>query len=195
VRHCKAGLRINRDGFELLAQQAFCLRQMGAYDAALATTKRMRQVIETAGNADRKPEFIDLLVANEAASLRALGRNQQARARLLERLRESREPCPHSLAELRYHDLKRLKEARRYELTLTARLPANPYQQEEHNLPAHYRRSYWVIAESLTAARRMARELEPREAELRFEPNAASGERLTDVDRGVLERSAAGAEE
>ena len=35
VRQCKQGLRANPDGFELLAQQAFCLRQMGAYDAAL----------------------------------------------------------------------------------------------------------------------------------------------------------------
>jgi len=195
VRQCKAGLRVNSHGFELLAQQAYCLRQMGAYDAALATGRRMRQVLAHAGNADRKQEFLDVLTANEAASLRALGRGQHARARLLELLRESRGPCPHSLAELRYHNLRRLKEARKFELTLIARLPRNEFIQEEGGPPPRYRRSYWVIAESLTAARRLARELEPPEAELRFEPDVASGEKLTEVDRGVVERSPAVAED
>jgi tetratricopeptide (TPR) repeat protein len=194
VRHCKQGLRMNRDGFELLAQQAYCLRQMGAYDAALQTATRMRQVVEHV-TSDRKAEFLDVLTANEAASMRALGRSQQARSRLVAALRESREPCPHSLAELRYHDVKRLNEARKYELTLTARLPRPAFQSEEGGPPSNYRRTYWVIAESPTAARRIARELEPPEAELRFEPDVPSGERLTDVDRGVLERSATVAEE
>jgi tetratricopeptide (TPR) repeat protein len=194
VRHCKQGLRLSPDGFELLAQQAYCLRQMGAYDAALQAASRMRHVVEHA-TSDRKAEFLDVLTANEAASMRALGRNQQARTRLIAALRESRDACPHSLAELRYHDVKRLSEARKYELTLSARLPRPAFQQEEGGSPAHYRRTYWVIAESPTAARRIARELEPPEAELRFEPDVPGGEKLTDVDRGVTERSAAVSEE
>ncbi|MCA8913532.1 MAG: tetratricopeptide repeat protein [Planctomycetes bacterium] len=191
VRHCKQGLRINPDGFELLAQQAYCLRQMGAYDAALQTAKRMRQVIGHAGNADRKPEFLDVLVANEAASMRALGRNVQARNRLIEQLRESREPCPHSLAELRYHDLRRLPQARKFELTLTVRRERLPFSEEESALPPSYQRSYWVIASSLKEARRMVRELEPREAEIRFDADVVSGPKQSDVDQGVLERSPA----
>ena len=191
VRHCKAGLRINRDGFELLAQQAFCLRRMGAYDAALQTGKRMRQVMERGGNPERKPEFQDVMVANEAASLRALNRNQQARSRLLEQLRESRDPSPHSLAELRYHDLRRLPEAKRFELTLNVRFPRPTFSNEEANLPSHYSRTYWVVAVSPKEARRIARELEPPEAELRFDPDVQSGEKLRDVDQGVVERSPA----
>ena len=194
VRHCKQGLRSSRDGFELLAQQAYCLRMMGAYDAALQTANRMRQVIEHA-TSDRKPEFLDVLTANEAASLRALGRSQQARSRLIAALRESREACPHSLAELRYHDVKRLTEARKYELTLTARLPRPAFPTEEGGPPAHYRRTYWVIAESPTAARRIVRELEPPEAELRFAPDVPGGEKMTEVDRGVVERSPAVSED
>lgn len=191
VRQCKQGLRINKDGFELLAQQAFCLRQMGAYDAALQTAKRMRQVIEKAGNADRKPEFLDVLVANEAASLRAISRGQQARHRLLEQLRESREPCQHSLAELRYHDLRRLPQGRRYELTVNVRRERLPYSEDESLLPANYHRTYWVVADSLKEARRIVRELEPQDAELRFDPDIASGPKMKDVDQGVLERSPA----
>jgi tetratricopeptide (TPR) repeat protein len=194
VRHCKQGLRTNRDGFELLAQQAYCLRMMGAYDAALQTATRMRQVIEHVSS-DRKPEFLDVLVANEAASLRALGRGQQARGRLVTLLRESREACNQSLAELRYHDTRRLNEARRYELTLNVRMARPMFQAEEVNTPGNYRRTYWVIAESITAARRIVRELEPPEAELRFDPDVQSSEKLADVDRGVIERSAAVAED
>jgi tetratricopeptide (TPR) repeat protein len=191
VRHCKQGLRINGDGFELLAQQAYCLRQMGAYDAALQTAKRMRQVIGHAGNSERKPEFLDVLVANEAASMRALGRNQHARNRLLEQLRESREPCPHSLAELRYHDLRRLPHARKYELTLSVRRERLPFSEDAGRLPSSYQRSYWVIAESLKQARRMVRELEPGDSEVRFEPDVVTGPKQSDVDSGVLERSPA----
>jgi tetratricopeptide (TPR) repeat protein len=195
VRQCKAGLRVNPDGFELLAQQAFCLRQMGAYDAALQTAKRMRQVLERAGNNERKPEFADLLAANEAASLRALGKNQQARNLLLEQLRNAREPSRHSLAELRYHELRRLPEARRFELTINVRLPRPGYGEEESPLPRRYQRTYWVIADSLKEARRMARELEPPEAELRFDPEVITSERLAEADRGIIERSPAISEE
>lgn len=191
VRHCKQGLRINPDGFELLAQQTFCLRQMGAYDAALHAAKRMRQIVETAGNDDRKPEFLDVLAANEAASLRSLGRNQQARTRLLNRLREAVNPCRHCLAELRYHDKRRLEQGRKYELTVTVRFPRAPFTEDEISLPKHYHRTYWVIAETPKEARRIIRELEPTEAELRFDPEVASGPKLSEVDRGVVERSPA----
>lgn len=191
VRHCKQGLRINRDGFELLAQQAFCLRQMGAYDAALQAAKRMRQVIEQPGNDDRKPEFLDVLAANEAASLRAVNRSQQARNRLLDQIRESREPCRHSLAELRYHDLRRLPLGRKYELTVNVRRERAPYSEEDSPLPLSYHRTYWVIAGSLKEARRIVRELEPQNAELRFDADVPSGPKKKEVDQGVLERSPA----
>lgn len=191
VRHCKQGLRVNPDGFELLAQQAFCLRQMGAYDAALQTAKRMRQIVEQAGNAERKPEFLDVLAANESASLRSLGRSQQARSRLLAHLREASGPGAHCLAELRYHDRRRLETARKYELTLTVRFPRAPFNEEDSALPKHYHRTYWVIAETPKEARRIVRELEPQDAELRFDPEVASGPRLADVDRGVVERTPA----
>ncbi|MCB9895984.1 MAG: tetratricopeptide repeat protein [Planctomycetes bacterium] len=191
VRHCKAGLRIDPDGFELLAQQAFCLRRMGAYDAALQAGRRMRQVMERGGNPERKAEFKDVLAANEAASLRALGRNLQARTRLLEQLRDARDPSPHTVAELRYLDQRRLESARRFELTLNVRFPRQAFQDEETQLPQRYTRTYWVIAETLKEARRIVRELEPTDAELRFDPDVQSGEKLSDVDQGVLERSPA----
>ncbi|MCA8914721.1 MAG: tetratricopeptide repeat protein [Planctomycetes bacterium] len=191
VRHCKAGLRINRDGFELLAQQAFCLRRMGAYDAALLAGKRMRQVMERGGDPERKAEFRDVLAANEAASMRSLNRSQQARARLLEQLREARDPSRHTLAELRYHDQKRLPEARRFELTLNVRLPRPAFGDEETSLPPRYSRTYWVIAENIKQARRIVRELEPPEAELRFDPDVQVSEKLLEADQGVTERSPA----
>ncbi|MBZ0137238.1 MAG: tetratricopeptide repeat protein [Planctomycetes bacterium] len=190
VRQCKQGLRVNRDGFELLAQQAYCLRQMGAYDAALQTGRRMKQIMETGGNPERKPVFLDVLAANEAASLRSLGKSQQARARLLAHLRESVHPCPYSLAELRYHDRRRLETGRRYELTLTVRLERVPFGEDE-SPPRFYHRTYWVIAETPKEARRIVRELEPPEGELRFDADVGSGPKLADVDRGVVERSPA----
>ena len=191
VRHCKHGLRINPDGFELLAQQSFCLRQMGAYDAALQAGKRMRQIVSEAGNEDRKPEFLDVLAANEAASLRSLGRAQQARNRLLAHLRESVGPCRHSLAELRYHDRRRIEQGRKYELTLTVRFDRVSFSSDEPSLPKCFQRTYWVIAETPKEARRIVRELEPPEAELRFDPEVGSGPKMEDVDRGVVERSPA----
>src|SRR5690606_32258444 len=133
--------------------------------------------------------------ANEAASLRALGRNQQARNRLLEQLRSARDPSRHSLAELRYHDVRRLPEARRFELTINVRLPRPAYGEEESPLPRSYQRAYWVIGASLRQARRMARELEPPEAELRFAAEVNSSERLSEADKGIIERSPAIAEE
>lgn len=192
ARRCKQGLRGNPDGFELLAQQAFCLRQMGAYDAALQTARRMRQVVQRAGKHDRKPEFLDVLTANEAACLRALGRNQQARARLLDQLRGAMDPSPESLAELRFHDVRRLRGVYRYELTLTVRHTTRPYGTDDEEAPPRsYQRSYWVVARSAKEARRIVRELEPPEADVRFDPDVVSGDLLEEADRGVIERSPA----
>lgn len=191
IRHCKLGLGVNPHGFELLAQQAWCLRQLGAYDAALQAVGRMRQVIDQAGNTDRKPEFLDLLTANEAACYRALGKGVQARNGLLLQLRESREPCPHSLAELRYHDVQKVSVARKYELTVTVRLASPGYGADEPVLPQRYHRTYWVIADSIKEARRLTRELEPQDAATHFSPDIAKGPKLSNADRGVLERSPA----
>jgi len=66
-----------------------------------------------------------------------------------------------------------------------------PFSEEESALPPSYQRSYWVIASSLKEARRMVRELEPREAEIRFDADVVSGPKQSDVDQGVLERSPA----
>lgn len=186
AQRCKRGLRTNPRGFELLAHQAYCLRRMGAYDAALQTARRMRQVMATADDSTLKAEFADTITVNEAACLRALGRGHQARARLIEQLRGARDASRQTLAELRHQDAKRLRDAQRYELTLTVRLPAADYGAA----PRPYRRTYWVIAASLKAARRMVRELEPAEAEVRFEEHS-SAPALAEADQGVVERSRA----
>ncbi|MBX3459598.1 MAG: tetratricopeptide repeat protein [Planctomycetes bacterium] len=191
ARRCKQGLRVEPDGFEMLAQQAFCLRQMGAYDAALQTARRMRQVVQRAGKHERKAEFMDVLTANEAACLRAIGRTQQARNRLLEQLRSALDPSPHSLAELRYHDVRRLRGACRHELTLSVRGVARPFGADEEAPPRSYQRTYWVIARNAKEARRIVRELEPPDAEVRFEPDVPAGEWIEEADRGVIERTPA----
>lgn len=193
VRHCKKGLRINRDGFELLAQQTWCLRRMGAYDAALQSARRMRQVIDRAENTERKPEFLDVLTANEAACLRAVNRNQQARQKLVGHLREALTASPHSLAELRFHDIKHLVKARKFELTINVRRTGSTYGDPAR--PLRYNRTYWVISDSLKDARRQVRELEPPDADLRFEPDIVTVQRYAEADRGVVERSPAIPEE
>ncbi|MCC7508510.1 MAG: tetratricopeptide repeat protein [Planctomycetes bacterium] len=192
ARRCKQGLRINPDGFELLAHQAFCLRQMGAYDAALHTARRMRQALQRAGRSEHKADFIDIVTANEAACLRALGRTLQARNKLIEQVRQAKDPSPESLAELRFHDIKRLRGAHRYELTLSARVPGPEFgSDDEEPTPHQYQRTYWVVARSLKEARRIVRELEPPEAEIRFDADVVVGELLEEADQGVTERSPA----
>lgn len=186
VQRCKHGLRANPRGFELLAHQAYCLRRMGAYDAALQTARRMRQVMAAAGNRETGAEFADTITVNEAACLRALGRAQQARARLIEQLRTARDASPQSLAELRHQEGKRIRNARCFELTLSARVPSPGYGSAHRP----YRRTYWVIASSMKAARRMARELEPTEADVRFE-EASGSAALPEADQGVVDRSRA----
>lgn len=190
IRHCKQGLRANPDGFELLAQHTWCLRRMGAYDAALQSARRMRQVIDRAENAERKPEFLDLLAANEAGCMHAVHRNQRARQTLLSHLRASLSPSPHSLAELRRQDSRTLQNARKYELTIRVRREGSPYGDEPAR-PVRYLRTYWVISDSLTDARRIVRELEPQDAELRFEPDVKTLKRYSQAERGTVERSPA----
>jgi tetratricopeptide (TPR) repeat protein len=189
ARQCKHGLRVDPDRFELLAHQAYCLRQMGAYDAALHAVKRMRQVLQRLGAAERKAEFLDVATVNEAACLRALGRAQQARSRLLEQLRRARDASPQSLAALRAQDTRRLRGAHRFELTVNVRI--SPADVGDDGGPRRYQRTYWVIARDAKDARRLVRELEPPDAEVRFEPKAAVGERLAEADRGVTERGPA----
>ncbi len=191
ARRCKQGLRVAPDAFEMLAQQTYCLRRMGAYDAALQAARRMREVLGAAPASARKPEFLDVLTANEAACLRELGRRQLARTRLLEQLRRARDASTQSLAELRFLDRRRLRGAHRYELTVNVRVPALDSDDELEPTMRHYQRSYWVIARDVKSARRIVRELEPTDAELRFDARTVVGKALDEADQGVTERTPA----
>ena len=117
IRRCKTGLRANPESFELMAQHVYCLRKMGAYDAAMAAAGRMHEALVLA-DSGRKPEFEDLYNANVAACLRSVGKRPESRAGLLEFLQGSRSRCRHSLNELRYQDTRALKRARKYEITV-----------------------------------------------------------------------------
>lgn len=193
VRRCKAGLRLAPDAYILRAQQMWCLRQMGACDAALQAADGLRAALSRAPESDRKPEFADLLAANEAACQRALGRGQGARGKLLSFLRESPHAAPHSLAELRHTDARQLEAARKYEVTATVRLPGAAFDNDEEGPPKAYRRTYWVIARKPVDARRLARELEPADAEVRFAPDVSSVAVAADSEQGVVERTSAAA--
>lgn len=192
IRRCKEGLRHCPGSFELLAQHVYCLRQMGAYDAALAGARRMREVLAGALPSQRREEFEDLLAANEAAARRGLGRGQQARAALVEYVRHARGAVPHALAELRMLDAAVLTPARRIELTVEVRLPAEaPADGDEAPGEECWQRSYWIVAKDQREARRMARELEPPQADVRFVPGTQVLEELARADRGVQERTPA----
>lgn len=188
----KSGLKHHARSFELLTLHVFCLRQMGAFDAALAAIQRTRDLLQQAENPDRAPHFADLLAANEAAVLRALGRARQARAALLSHLRQSPDACPNALAELRYHDTRALPRARRFELTVTVQpaQEARP-QDEESDKPHAYSRTYWLIAATVKDARRLVRELEPQDAVVRFDPQVNLLEHHENADQGVTERTPA----
>lgn len=192
IRKVKSGLKHHPRSFELLTQQVYCLRQMGAYDAALAAVRRSRALLKASPEDDRAPHFGDLLCANEAAALRALGRHQQARAGLLGLLRTSPHACPNTLAELRYHDTRVLRAARRFELTVSVQpVVDGPVLDEEPGRPRGYHRTYWVIAPSIKVARRLVRELEPQDASVRFDPGVNLLEHHSDADQGVTERTPA----
>lgn len=192
IRKVKSGLKHHPNSFELLTQQVFCLRQMGAYDAALAAVAHTRSLLGNAPYADRAPHFADLLAANEAGALRALGRGQQARAVLLKHLRQSVDACPAAIAELRYHDSRALAKARRMELTVSV-APAHEagFADEEPGRPRAYQRTYWVMASNLKEARRLVRELEPQDATVRFDPEVRQLEHHSNADGGVTERTPA----
>ncbi len=187
----KQGLAHHPRSFELLTQQVFCLRQMGAYDAALAAIGKTRNLLREAESPDRAPHFADLLAANEAAVLRALGRARQARAALLAQLRQSPGACPNALAELRYHDTRALPRARRFELTVNVQPVTEATMEEDGDRPQKYVRTYWVIAASIKDARRLVREMEPQDATVRFDPQVNLLEHHDNADQGVTERTPA----
>ncbi len=186
IKQCKAGLKHSPDSFELHVEQLFCLRKMGAFDAALQVAKRARQALKSAPS-DRRGEFSDLVACNEAVCLRELGELERARRALREFLSESPEPCRHSVAELRYSRMARLPKASRFEMTLNVR--RNEYSDEAQ--PAHYTRVYWVIAATLEEARALAREQEPALADVRYADDSRVVEELVNADSGVVERTAA----
>jgi tetratricopeptide (TPR) repeat protein len=186
VKKCKAGLKQSPDSFELHVEHMFCLRKMGAFDAALQVAKRARQSLKAAPS-DRRGEFADLVACNEAVCLRELGELERAKRTLREFLAESLEASRHSVAELRYARMVRLPKANRFEMTLNVK--RNEYADEA--LPAQYTRVYWVIAATLEAARELAREQEPALADVRYADDARVVEELTNADSGVVERTAA----
>lgn len=191
IRKAKSGLKHHPHSFELLTLHVYGLRQMGAYDAALAAARRTRDLLAQAQGSDRAGHFADLLAANEAAALRGLGRGRQARAVLLDLLRASPEACPNTIAELRYHDTRALPKARRMELTVHVTPADAPGAEEEAGRSRSYQRTYWVIAPSAKEARRLIRELEPQDAAVRFEPGVNQLEHHSNADQGVTERTPA----
>lgn len=191
IRTVKGGLRHHPRSFELLTQQVFCLRQMGAYDAALAAIRRTRTLLAEDRSSDRAAHFEDALTANESGVLRGLGRLRQARVALLDMLRRSPEPCPNVLAELRVIDSRPLAEARRVELMVKVHPAEVMFDADEAGRTRPYQRTYWVVAANAKDARRMIRELEPTEASVRFESGASVIEELKDAVQGILERTPA----
>lgn len=191
IRKVKSGLKHHPHSFELLTLHVYCLRRMGAYDAALAAARRTRIHLSEARGTERAGHFADLLAANEAAALRGLGRGRQARGVLLEMLRSSPDACANTIAELRYHDTRALPRARRMELTVHV-TPVDPHAgDDDAGRPRTYQRTYWVIASSAKEARRLVRELEPQDAAVRFEPSVNQLEHHTNADQGVTERTPA----
>jgi tetratricopeptide (TPR) repeat protein len=186
VKQCKAGLKQSSESFELHVEHMFCLRKLGAFDAALQVAKRARQALKSAPS-DRRGEFADLVACNEAVCMRELGELERARRALREFLAESPDACRHCVAELRYARLTRLPKASRFELSLTVKRS----EYAEDAAPAHYSRVYWVIASSLVEARELAREQEPALADVRFAEDSRVVEELTNADSGVVERTAA----
>ncbi len=191
IRKAKSGLKHHPRSFELVVMQLFCLRQMGAYDAALNAARRARQWLAESRADERAGHFADLLTANQASALRGLGRARQARAVLLELLRASPEACPAALAELRYHDTRALPRARRMELTVTVTAPDAVAGDDDPGRPRAYQRTYWVIAATAKEARRLVRELEPTDAVVRFDPQINLLEHHQNADQGVTERTPA----
>lgn len=185
IKQCKAGLKQTPDSFELHVEHLFCLRKMGAYDAALQVAKRARQALKGAPS-DRRAEFADLVACNEAVCLRELGEGARAKQALREFLSESADPCRHCVAELRYARMERAPKASRFEFTLNVKRS----EYAEEGGVANYNRVYWVIARDLEQAREMARELEPAMAEVRFLDDARTVEELANADIGVVERTA-----
>ncbi|MCC6574092.1 MAG: tetratricopeptide repeat protein [Planctomycetes bacterium] len=188
IRHAKEGLRLQPESCRLLCHHLFCLRQLGAFDAALHIAKRARALVDRADAEDRRGETADLVVMNQAACLHGLGRNVAARETLVEFLRRTPDPSPRCIAQLRFIDKRPLKNAQRIELTMRVE-PAPPLPGEEPTGPPAYERTYWVIAENATEARRLARRLEPTDARVRFQSDLRVVETLTNADEGVGERS------
>jgi tetratricopeptide (TPR) repeat protein len=186
VRRCKLGLRAQADGYELLTHQAYCLRQMGAYDAAMQAARRMRQIVAASSRHERKASFLDTISANEAACLRALGRAHQARVKLIEHLRAARDASPRCVAELRHQNGRRIRSAQRVEISVSV----TPADDGHWSAGRPYSRTYWVLAAGVKEARRIVRELEPPDAEVRFAGHRIQ-EALPHADQGVIERSLA----
>jgi tetratricopeptide (TPR) repeat protein len=184
VRVCKRGLKQQPGRFELLTHMVYCLREMGAYGAALQAVESAWDALDGTPVPERRPEFVDTLVVNKAGCLRELGRTSEARDWVKGYLQSTNYAAPQSLSELRFLDVRRLKAPRRFELTVEVEL-----QDRQDAQPFVYRRNYWVIAASLGHARRLVRELEPEQAQVRFEPDVVLSERLPDADRGVIRRS------
>lgn len=180
IKVCKQGQKQLHGAFELLAQQLFCLRQMGAYDAALDIAKHAKQHIEYTGSSQRTDEFDDLTTANMAGCSRANGDEESALTELRSYLHRSRTGAKHSLAELRWLRGVAISTGKTHEITLTAKL--------ENNLS--YQRTYWVVAKNRKQALAMALECEPA-VEIAVTDHSYASRLYPNVDGGVIERTPA----
>ncbi|MHC4840832.1 MAG: tetratricopeptide repeat protein [Planctomycetota bacterium] len=181
IKTCKAGQKLNAGAYELLSQHLFCLRQMGAYDAALAMADEALRSVKRTDDFRRSDEFHDLLTANTAACERANGNQAAALEILLAHICASPSSVRHSLEELRWLQSLALPTARVYELTVSV-VPTEGRA---------YQRTYWIVARNNKSAEKLMRTCEPEHAAVTVTDHSAPGRVRADVDGGVLERTPA----
>ncbi|MDC1142541.1 tetratricopeptide repeat protein [Planctomycetota bacterium] len=181
IKICKAGQKHAPQSFELLAQHLFCLRQMGAYDAALAMAARTTSELRQADDIRRREEFEDVLTANIAACERANGHKSKALAVLQKYIRYSYAAVPHSLKEVRWLEGSALAKARVHDVTITVK----PVKGRS------YQRTYWIVASDKASAEKLVWACEPQDASIAITEHSSSGRSRADVDGGVLERTPA----
>ncbi|MCF6228690.1 MAG: tetratricopeptide repeat protein [Planctomycetes bacterium] len=180
IKVCKQGQTKLHGAFELLAQQLFCLRQMGAYDAALEVGEHAVNSLEFAVGSPRAGQFEDLASANMAGCSRANGDMKSALRILTTYLHKSRSAAVYTLAELRWTRGVALRAGRIHEITITVR----PEDQRA------YQRTYWVVAKSKKQALEMAFDCEP-PVGIEVAEYSVSARPYANVDGGVIERTPA----
>ncbi|MEE9310907.1 MAG: tetratricopeptide repeat protein [Planctomycetota bacterium] len=180
IKVCKQGQNKLQGVYELLAQQLFCLRQMGAYDAALEVGERAKDSLEFSPGDPRADVFEDLISANIAGCFRANGDMKSAIRVLTKHLHKSRSTAAYSLAELRWARGSVLRAGRIHEVTVAV--------QPEDSRP--YQRTYWIVAKNKKQALELALDCEP-PIEIEVTEHLINGRPYANVDGGVIERTPA----